>query len=139
MQGETRRWRYSGLHQGGRRARRRRPRSTWRYCAARARWARWSFAHLGEELFRLAHRGVNRVVVDLSGVDHVDYRGLKAMASRARLLKGAGGGIKLAGLSPYLGAIFRAAGVEEEFEMYRTAEEAKLAFASQPALAVVRS
>ncbi len=95
-------------------------------------------SHLGEELFRLAHRGVNRVVVDLAGVDHVDYRGLKAVASRARLLRGAGGGIKLAGLSPYLAAIFRAAGVEEEFEMYRTAEEAKLAFASLPALAVVR-
>ena len=95
-------------------------------------------AHLGEELFRLAHRGVNRVVVDLAGVDHVDYRGLKAMASRARLLRGAGGGIKLAGLTPYLAAIFRAAGVEDEFEMYRTAEEAKLAFASLAALAMVR-
>jgi len=95
-------------------------------------------AHLGEELFRLAHRGVNRVVLDLAGVDHVDYRGLKAVAARARLLKSAGGGLKLSGLTPYLAAIFRAAGVEDEFEMYRTAEEAKLAFASLPALAVVR-
>ena len=95
-------------------------------------------AHLGEELFRLGHRGVNRVVVDLAGVDHVDYRGLKAVAARARLLKQAGGGIRLAGLTPYLAAIFRAAGVEEEFEMYRTAEEAKLAVSSLPALAVVR-
>ncbi|HEY3447325.1 MAG TPA: STAS domain-containing protein [Myxococcales bacterium] len=95
-------------------------------------------AHLGEELFRLAHRGINRVVIDLAGVDHVDYRGLKPVASRARLLRTAGGGIKLAGPTPYVAAIFRAAGVEDEFEMYRTAEEAKLAFASQPALAVVR-
>lgn len=95
-------------------------------------------AHLCEELFRLAHRNYHRVVVDLSGVDHVDYRGLKPVAARARLLKSAGGGLKLAGLTPYLAAIFRAAGVEEDFEMYRSAEEAKLAFASTPALAVVR-
>ncbi|MBI5548205.1 MAG: STAS domain-containing protein [Deltaproteobacteria bacterium] len=96
-------------------------------------------AHLGEELFRLAHRGCHRVIVDLSSVDHVDYRGLQALAARARLLKGAGGGLKLAGLTPYLAAIFRAAGVEEEFAMYRTAEEAKLSFVGSPALAVVRS
>jgi len=96
-------------------------------------------SQLGEDLFRLSHQGMNRVVVDLSGVDHVDYRGLKGVAARARLLKSAGGGLKLAGLSPYLAAIFRAAGVEEEFEMYRTAEEAKLTFATQPALSMVRS
>ena len=95
-------------------------------------------AHLGEELFRLAHRGCHRVVVDLSGVDHVDYRGLRALAARARLLKAADGGLKLAGLTPYLAAIFRAAGVEEEFAMYRSPEEARLAFASAPALALVR-
>jgi anti-anti-sigma factor len=95
-------------------------------------------AHLGEELFRLAHRGCHRIVIDLAGVDHVDYRGLKALAARARLLGGAGGGLKLAGLSPYLAAIFRAAGVEEEFAMYHSAEEAKLAFVTAGALAVVR-
>jgi anti-sigma B factor antagonist len=95
--------------------------------------------HLGEELFRLAHRSVRRVVVDLALVDHVDYRGLKALAARGRLLKTAGGGIKLAGLSPYLAAIFRAAGVEEEFEFFETAEAAKAAFAEMPALALVRN
>ena len=95
-------------------------------------------AHLGEELFRLAHRGVRKVVVDLAKVEHVDYRGLKAMAARARLLRGAGGDLKLAGLSPYLATIFRAAGVEEEFQMYPNAELAQLAFVDAPALALVR-
>jgi len=95
-------------------------------------------AHLGEELFRLAHRGLRKVVVDLAKVEHVDYRGLKAVAARARLLRGAGGDLKLAGVSPYLAAIFRAAGVEEEFQMYESAEEAKLAFTDAPALLLVR-
>lgn len=95
-------------------------------------------AHLGEELFRLAHRGCHRAIVDLSAVEHVDYRGLKALAARARLLRAAGGDLKLAGLSAYLVAIFRAAGVEEEFEVYESAEAAKAAFAWAPSLALVR-
>jgi anti-sigma B factor antagonist len=95
-------------------------------------------AHLGEELFRLAHKGVRKVVVDLAKVEHVDYRGLKAMAARARLLRGAGGDLKLAGLSAYLATIFRAAGVEEEFQMYPSAEQAQLAFVDEPALSLVR-
>lgn len=95
-------------------------------------------AHLGEELFRLAHRGCHKVVLDLAGVDHVDYRGLKPLASRARLLRGAGGDLKLVGLSSYLAAIFRAAGVEEEFSIYPTTEAAKTAFVTAPALALVR-
>lgn len=89
----------------------------------------FEMAHIGEELFRLSHRGYQKVVLDLSAVEHVDYRGLSSLASRARLLRSAGGDLKLAGLSNYLAAIFRAAGMEEEFEMYRTSEEAKLAFA----------
>jgi anti-anti-sigma factor len=95
-------------------------------------------SHLGEELFRLANRGCRKVVLNLAGVDHVDYRGLRPLAARARLLRAAGGDLKLAGLSPYLAAIFRAAGLDEEFEMYRSAEEAKVAFAEVPALALVR-
>lgn len=95
-------------------------------------------AHLGEELFRLAHRGCHKVVLDLAGVDHVDYRGLKPLAARARLLRAAGGDLKLVGLTPYVSAIFRAAGVEEEFKAYPTTELAKLAFVNAPALALVR-
>ena len=93
---------------------------------------------LCEELFRLSHRGCRKVVIDLSLVDHVDYRGLRPLAARAKLLAAAGGGLKLAGLSPYLAAIFRAAGVDEELAMYRTAEEARLSFAALPALALAR-
>jgi anti-sigma B factor antagonist len=97
-----------------------------------------ALAHLGDELFRLAHRGIRKVVLDLSGVDHVDYRGLKPLAARARLLRSAGGDLKLCGLSSYLSAILRAAGVEDDFEMYRNAEEAKASFADAAVVSLVR-
>ena len=97
----------------------------------------FELAHIGEEVFRLGNKGYYKLVLDLAGVDHVDYRGLRPLASRARVLRNAGGDLKVAGLSNYLGAIFRAAGVEEEFELYRTCEEAKQAFADVAVAALV--
>ncbi len=98
----------------------------------------FALQHLSEELFRLGNRAVRKVVLDLSGVDHVDYRGLKPLAARARLLRASGGDLKLCGLTPYLAAILRAAGVEDEFEMYRDADEAKASFADAAVVSLVR-
>ncbi len=97
-----------------------------------------ALAHLGEELFRLTHRGICQVVLDLTGVDHIDYRGLKPLAARARLLRAAGGDLKLCGLSSYLLTIVRAAGVEDDFELYRNAGEAKASFAAAAVISLVR-
>jgi len=98
----------------------------------------FALAHLGEELFRLAHKGICQVVLDLTAVDHVDYRGLKPLAARARLLREAGGDLKLCGLSAYLLAILRAAGVEDDFEQYRNVGEAKASFAAASVISLVR-
>lgn len=87
-------------------------------------------AALGEELFRLAHRGRRRVVLDLTRVEHVDYRGLKALAARARLLRAGGGDLKVSGASAYLGAIFRVAGVERDFDFHPDAATASAAYLS---------
>ncbi|MDR0967170.1 MAG: STAS domain-containing protein [Myxococcales bacterium] len=87
-------------------------------------------AQIGEELFRLSRRGHQKVVLDLSRVEHLDYRSLGALSAQARLLRSMGGDLKLCGLSPYLAAIFRAAGLEEAFETYAEAEDAKRAFLS---------
>ncbi len=99
----------------------------------------FELAHMNEELFRLAHYHCNKVILDLSGVEHVHYRGLRALALRARLLREAGGDLKLVGLSPYLVTIFCAAGVSEEFERYDSVDAAKAAFVNLPALAWARS
>jgi anti-sigma B factor antagonist len=88
---------------------------------------------IGHELFRLAHRGHARLVLDLSEVSHVDYRGVRPLAARAGVFRKAGGDIKLAGLSPYLQAIFRAAGAQDAFEQFETPELAREAFARAPA------
>jgi anti-anti-sigma factor len=89
-------------------------------------------SEIGQELFRLAHRGHARLVLDLSDVAHIDYRGVKPLAARAAVFRKAGGDIKLAGLSPYLSAIFRAAGAGDAFEQYETPEMARAAFARSP-------
>jgi anti-anti-sigma factor len=85
-------------------------------------------------LFRITHRGVNRVVLDLSEVSHFDYRGVRPLKARAELFREAGGDLKLSGLSPYLMAIFRSAGAYDAFDYFDDAHGAKEAFAP-PALA----
>jgi anti-sigma B factor antagonist len=88
---------------------------------------------IGEELYRLAHRGNYNVVLDFSEVTHLDYRGVRPLVSRTELFRQSGGDIKLCGLSPYLKAIFRAAGARDAFEDFATAEQARLAF-SRPSV-----
>lgn len=85
-------------------------------------------ATMGDELFRLMHHGRKRVVIDLAEVSHIDYRGIKGLMARAELFRRSGGDIKVAGLSPYLKAIFRAGGAHATFEFYDTAEAAQNAF-----------
>jgi anti-anti-sigma factor len=82
-----------------------------------------------EELARKLQLGVRQVVVDFSEVAHLDYRGVRPLMARAEGFRRAGGDIKLSGLSPYLSAIFRAAGAHDRFEMYPHMNDARAAFA----------
>jgi anti-sigma B factor antagonist len=81
------------------------------------------------ELSRKLQLGVRQVVVDLSEVAHLDYRGVRPLMARGELFRRAGGDIKLSGLSPYLAAIFRAAGAHDRFEVYPHMNDARAAFA----------
>lgn len=85
---------------------------------------------IADMLFRLAHRGVTRIVIDFEGVTHWDFRGVKPLIQRAELFRVAGGDIKLSGLSPYLHAIFRSAGGAGAFDFYTGQSEAVSAFKS---------
>jgi anti-anti-sigma factor len=82
-----------------------------------------------EELTGRLQRGVRQVVVDFSEVAHLDYRGVRPLVARVEGFRRAGGDIKLSGLSPYLSAIFRAAGAHDRFEMYPHMNDARAAFA----------
>jgi anti-sigma B factor antagonist len=85
---------------------------------------------VGDELFRVVHRGHRRVVLDLAQVSHLDYRGLRPLAARADVFRRAGGDLCISGVSGYLFHIFRAAGAHDAFRFFADPENAKAAFAS---------
>lgn len=79
-------------------------------------------------LERISSNGTVEVVIDFSDVTHFDYRGVKPMVRRAEVLRELGGDLKLAGLSPYLHAIFRSAGAHDAFDYFVQADEAVRSF-----------
>ena len=81
-----------------------------------------------EELGRRMQRGLRQVVLDFSEVSHLDYRGVRPLMARTESIRRTGGDVKLSGLSPYLAAIFRAAGAHDAFELYPHMNDARAAF-----------
>lgn len=84
---------------------------------------------VSDMLFHLTLDDVRRVVLDLSGVTHLDFRGVKHLVRQAESYRLLGGDLKLAGLSPYLFAIFRSAGAHDAFDYFADPAAARLAFA----------
>lgn len=84
---------------------------------------------VGQELFRVASRGRHQVVLDLSQVSHLDYRGLRPLVTRADLLRRAGGDVRVSGVSGYLFHIFRAAGAHDAFLFFADPANARASFA----------
>jgi anti-sigma B factor antagonist len=83
---------------------------------------------LFDEIVSLSCAGKVNLVLDLSATHHVDYRQVRPLVSRANFLRASGGDLKLCGLTPYLMAIFRAAGAINDFDIHPTAEQASAAF-----------
>ncbi|CAM3685643.1 STAS domain-containing protein [Corallococcus sp. ZKHCc1 1396] len=83
---------------------------------------------LCEDLMHRLHRGIRQVVVDFADVSHLNYRGVRPLMARTEAFRRAGGDVKLSGLSPYLAAIFRAAGAHDTFELYPHMNDARAAF-----------
>jgi len=79
-------------------------------------------------LSRLQKNGVTRVVVDFSEVSHLDYRGVRPLMRHADVFREKGGDLRLAGLSPYLHAIFRSAGAHEAFDCFADVSDACRSF-----------
>lgn len=85
-------------------------------------------------VFRLHRRGSHQLVMDFSGVSHLDYRAVPALARHAEVLRANGGDLRLAGLSPYLFAILRSAGAWEAFDCFADADDARRSFDRGPTL-----
>jgi anti-sigma B factor antagonist len=86
--------------------------------------------HLCDEIVGLSCAGKVNLVLDLSATHHVDYRQVRPLVSRVKFLRASGGDLKLCGLTPYLAAIFRAAGAWNDFDIHNTPEQASAAFAA---------
>lgn len=74
--------------------------------------------NLSERLRGLTARGVLRVVVDLRGVDHWDFRGLSCLAEAVDYRRRSGCVTVFVTPSRYLRSIAVAAGVQEHFDFY---------------------
>jgi anti-sigma B factor antagonist len=72
----------------------------------------------------------SRVVFDMSALQFVDSAGLGAILSCLRRLSGAGGDLKLSGMSRAVRATFEIARMHRIFDIFPTKEEAVRAFAS---------
>jgi anti-sigma B factor antagonist len=86
-----------------------------------------ALAELGDRLMRLLDQSCVWVLLDFTSVEHLDYRGVEALAVRADAFRRAGGDLKVCGLSPYLQAVLRAGGAHGAFEVFRDAREARAA------------
>jgi anti-sigma B factor antagonist len=83
------------------------------------------FKELVPLLDRGLHVGLKRVVLDLSDVTHLDYRGIDNLSMQRRRHLLCGGDLRLAGLNEYLLQIIRAAGHYMSFETYQSVHEAR--------------
>ncbi|RMG14278.1 MAG: STAS domain-containing protein [Deltaproteobacteria bacterium] len=86
---------------------------------------------LRQAIHEAVGRGIRRVVLDLSRVDHVAYPSLGTLVERAGRLRAVGGDLKIVGASPYLKKIFRFAGVFPHLATYETVDEALSAFEAE--------
>ncbi|MGV3622248.1 MAG: STAS domain-containing protein [Archangium sp.] len=79
-------------------------------------------------LGRLSANGTNELVIDFTDVTHFDYRAVRGLVQRAEEMRVLGGDLKLAGLSPYLHAIFRSAGAHDAFDYFAESDDAVRSF-----------
>jgi anti-anti-sigma factor len=76
-----------------------------------------AFFRLEEAILKAINQNVFRIELEMSGVRHMDYRGVDILAKRAERLRGYGGDLVLIGPSPYLVNILQLAGAASVFNI----------------------
>jgi len=84
--------------------------------------------HLQNEVKELLPQ-TSRIVFDCTGLDFMDSSGLGAVVTSLRKTEEAGGGIRLAGLSPKAKMVFEITRAETLFTSYTTVDDAVASFA----------
>jgi len=72
--------------------------------------------------------GKNRIILDLSSVNHVSSLGFGALAKVAISLKNAGGGLRMFGLQRAVHRVLDILGLATRIEVYETKDEAVRSF-----------
>lgn len=83
---------------------------------------------LGKTIHSLKKHRYYKILLDLSGVDHVHYQVMHALARQAMALKEKRGGLKLAHVSDEMQKILKFTGADQVLEDYATLSEAILSF-----------
>ncbi|MDP2807404.1 MAG: STAS domain-containing protein [bacterium] len=80
------------------------------------------FFQVEEAILKIMKKNCFKLELEMSGVKHMDYRGVEILVKRAERLRSYGGDLILHGLSPYLVNILQMAGAGEAFEIASTRE-----------------
>ena len=72
--------------------------------------------------------GKASVVLDLADVEFIDSSGLGILLACLRHLQGAGGDLRLCGLTPQVQMLFELVRMQRVFQIYKTREQAALSF-----------
>ena len=85
---------------------------------------------LSEEIERLMHQNQTRIVVDLTGLQHIDSSGVGRLVSCLGKLRRAGGDLRMAGAKGMVASVLKMTKVEQVAGMYPTAAAAAESFSS---------
>lgn len=77
-----------------------------------------------ERLVRAADDGRKRIVINMSGVDYISSMGLRVLVAAYKRQKQDHGSLELASLQPNVQNIFKIAGLDRVFPIYKSEESA---------------
>ena len=83
---------------------------------------------LNETINQLLDKGINRLVLDLSGVERMNSSGLGIMINALGNFKQNGGNLKLAALNPRIAHLLKVTRLTAIFEVYDTVDAAIASF-----------
>ena len=87
----------------------------------------YTVAALRERLDAVIERGEHHLVIDLSGVTFMDSTGLGVLVGRLKLVRGAGGSMRLVTGHDRVLKVFAITGLDKVFEIFPTVEQAMAA------------
>ncbi len=87
----------------------------------------YTVAVLRDRLDAVIERGDHHLVIDLTGVTFMDSTGLGVLVGRLKLIRGAGGSMRLVSSNERVLKVFAITGLDKVFEIYATVEQAMAA------------